>query len=256
MNHNAAQCLRKGVNGRSFHLTVAILVSIILWHNPAVDAFTGSAYRNNHKNASRRTTRVNFNQRTHQNFPRVTSENNFLLKGFLDGLFGDSSNSEDGLLASYDINVDTKDVDIRFESLSDYITNKWINLFESGEIKLTTPVKLLKGENCIDQDDSSRSGNTVRSSRCRLVFQKVDSGYESDEEEEEAADSESKSPDEEPKQGGVEIEVQMISENDDAKSLRVEARRCEIDENTMIKEMSEEKIVKELQKAIDVWKKN
>ena len=255
MNHNAVHCLRKGVNGRSFHLTVAILISIILWHKPAVDAFTGSAYRNNAKNASRRTTRVEFNQRTHQNFPRVTSESSFLLKGFLDGLFGDSSNSEDGLLASYDINVDSKDVDIRFESLSDYITNKWINLFVSGEIKLTTPVKLFKGENGIDQDDSSRPGNTVRSSRCRLVFQKVESGYES-EEEEESPDSQSKSSDEEPKQGGVEIEVQMISENDDAKSLRVEARRCEIDENTMIKEMSEEKIVKELQKAIDVWKKN
>jgi len=255
MNHNAVHCLRKGVNGRSFHFTVAILVSIILWHKPAVDAFTGSVYRNNHKSASRRTIGVEFNQRTHQNFPRVTSESSFLLQGFLDGLFGDSSNSEDGLLATYDINVDSKDVDIRFESLSDYITNKWINLFESGEIKLTTPVKLLKGENGIGQDDSSRPGNTVRSSSCRLVFQKVDSGYESDEEEE-SADSESKSSDKEQKQGGVEIEVQMISENDVAKSLRVEARRCEIDENTMIKEMSEEKIVKELQKAIDVWKKN
>jgi hypothetical protein len=37
--------------------------------------------------------------------------------------------------------------------------------------------------------------------------------------------------------------------------IQVRARRCDIDEDTMIKEMSEQAIINELQTAIDVWKK-
>ena len=53
------------------------------------------------------------------------------------------------------------------------------------------------------------------------------------------------------KQGGVEVLVDKV----DGDLLQVRAQRCEIEEGTMIKEMSEATILKELQKAMDVWKK-
>merc|ERR1712238_629460 len=62
--------------------------------------------------------------------------------------------------------------------------------------------------------------------------------------------SSSPSKQEEKKQGGVQIFVEKLS-----RSLRVRAVRCEIDDDTVIKEMSEEVIIRELQKAINVWKK-
>jgi len=66
---------------------------------------------------------------------------------------------------------------------------------------------------------------------------------------------------EEKKQGGVEIQVvvkKLASASASASSyslLQVRAKRCEVDEDTMIKEMSEEVIIQELTKAIGVWKK-
>jgi hypothetical protein len=38
--------------------------------------------------------------------------------------------------------------------------------------------------------------------------------------------------------------------------VKVQARRCDIDDDTMVKEMSEATIVKELNKAINTWKKD
>ena len=51
------------------------------------------------------------------------------------------------------------------------------------------------------------------------------------------------------KPGGVEILVEE-------QQLQVRVKRCETDEDTMIKEMSEETILKELKVALDVWKKD
>ena len=52
------------------------------------------------------------------------------------------------------------------------------------------------------------------------------------------------------KQGGVELLVEKLP-ND---TLRVRARRCNMDDETMVKEMSEETIVKELEEALEVWR--
>lgn len=176
----------------------------------------------------------------------------FSLYGFFGGMFGGNdpkSKAKDAILGTYDINVDDKNV--QFESLADYIQNKWAQLLVTGNIKLTTPVQIqqvvLDNENA---DDGVEAETSVR-----LLFQKVDTGYKSKKDEEseinEDEDSDSSSKKEEPKQGGVEISVQKL-----ANGLRIQARRCEIDDDTMIKEMSEETIVRELEMAIDVWKKN
>jgi hypothetical protein len=91
-------------------------------------------------------------------------------------------------------------------------------------------------------------------SAVQILFQKVDTGYKSREEEEEEEEESSQQKDKEKKevkQGGVEVLVEKTSDD----SVQVRARRCEIGKGTIIKEMSEETILKELQKALDVWKK-
>ena len=174
-----------------------------------------------------------------------------VLNGFFDNVFGggDSSDSdfEEGVLSMISVgDFDEDTLQVRYDSLSDYITDKWMDLFETKSIKLTTPVQVVKRyERTCENDDS-----VFESASCKLVFQKVDTGYGDKDDEEDEDDDKSKK-DDEPKQGGVEIEVQQLASN----SLRVVARRCDIDEDTMIKEMSEELILKELQKAISVWKK-
>jgi len=239
------------------------------------------------------TTKEEIGRIPHYVFLRMPTPN-FSLQatGFFGGIFGEGDNAKknekDAVLATYDIEIPndvdgetSNDADARFESLADYITNKWAQLFVTGNIPLTTPVRVLKGLD-IDSDrtslaadydgsDSSpESSSTDRNSGaetveaavgCRLIFQKTDTGYKSKDEENEeesksaAADNKSTSSEqEETKQGGVEILVELTKAIA-RQSLRVQARRCEIDDNTMIKEMSEDVIVKELQKAIDVWKK-
>ena len=90
----------------------------------------------------------------------------------------------------------------------------------------------------------------------QILFQKVNTGYadrdkgKEDKKESPATDKQGKP---EVKQGGVEI---VVLADDDGGSEKVVARRCEMDEDTMIKEMSEIVILKELHTAIDVWKKN
>ena len=125
-----------------------------------------------------------------------------------------------------------------------------MDLFESKSIPLTTPVKVFKRSNAVDDSDES----IAESASCKLVFQKVDTGYNDKDDEDDNNETEESKGDE-PKQGGVEITVQKLISKESHQSLRVVARRCDIDEDTMIKEMSEQLILKELQKAIGVWKK-
>ena len=53
------------------------------------------------------------------------------------------------------------------------------------------------------------------------------------------------------KEGGVEV---LVEKTTDA-SIRVRARRCNLDHKTIVKEMSEGVIVRNLSKAIDAWVK-
>jgi hypothetical protein len=212
------------------------------------------------------------------------------LQGFFGGMFGEAvvdqkkDEKKDKVLANYDVGT-FKDVDVQFESLSDYIVNKWAPLFLSGNIKLTTDVELVK----LPQDSNKAVAG------CQLIFKKIDTGYVSKSEEGEgsyqrqtaatsttttttttegakgsyqspptttnATTTDNNNDDlkkktttkkkDEKKQGGVEILVEKLSSS----SLQVRAKRCEIDDDTMIKEMSEEVIIQELKKAIGVWKK-
>jgi hypothetical protein len=169
------------------------------------------------------------------------------------GLFGgdDKKKDEDGELAMY---RNLASSDVKFNSLSDYI-QKWSQLFETDPkgMRLTTLVKVLPSNDSSGSDDE----DVVAFNGVRLVFKSIDTGYKSKTEEGDAprkkteGDDSKKKKKKEKLQGGVEILVEKLSSGE----IRVRARRCDLDEDTMIKEMSETAIIKELQTAIDVWKK-
>ena len=52
-------------------------------------------------------------------------------------------------------------------------------------------------------------------------------------------------------EGGVQVRVERLSGGD----LRVIASRCEVEEGTMTKEMSEGVIIDSLRKAVTAWRK-
>jgi hypothetical protein len=177
------------------------------------------------------------------------------------GLWGGGSEikHDDVVLKTFDIsdnNNKNNDNTLAFDSLSDYIQNKWAPLFVTGNIPLTTPVVLesVVSTTTKEEEDAVEAVNGVR-----LLFQKVDRGYKSKEEEENEEESSENSKENndqnarEMSQGGVEILVEKLKGSG---QLRVRARRCAIDEDTLIKEMSEETILRELRTAIEVWKKD
>ena len=184
------------------------------------------------------------------------------------GLFGGDDNSSkdmDGQLAVYPKLA--MDDSVKYESLSDYI-QKWAQLFETGNIKLTTPVQLIPSPSSTEVIDENIEGaeahdDVVSKSGVQFVFKNTSTGYMSKKEEDSMggggsykkadapARKESDKKKDEKKQGGVEVLVEQLSTGE----IRIRAQRCNMDEDTMIKEMSEETILKELKKAVDVWKK-
>jgi len=156
-----------------------------------------------------------------------------------------------------------------YDGVSTFI-QEWSKTFEGDGAKsngLTTSVSVVTslGE---DTDDDGEAENSydddnvvvVAQSGVKLIFlpTKTGSAYKSKEEEkitkEKNSNDNGSSNDKKKKpkkEGGVQIVIEKI---DDGK-LRVRAFRCEMDEDTMIKEMSEETIINNLKKAMDAWKK-
>jgi hypothetical protein len=139
--------------------------------------------------------------------------------------------------------------DLELDGLGDYVT-KWAGMFMNGGIALTTPVTVT----ALPSSPSSRG--------VQLLFRDTHTGYISSKEtkknEDRANDDDNhqatktnKKKDGHVKQGGVEIVVRKTTTGD----LEVVASRCEIEEGTIIKEMSEQTILSELHQAIKVWKR-
>lgn len=177
------------------------------------------------------------------------------LKGLFGGVFGGdktvTSERDAVVLATYTIDAATEaDASMKLDSLTDFLTVKWVGLFRSGTIQLTTPVEFVTNK-VWEAEDGVDAVTGVQ-----LIFKPKDSGYKKDQgykkDEGDEAAGEDKSKDESPKEGGVEILVEKLANSN---KLRVRARRCEVDEGTIIKEMSEETIISELSQAVDAWKK-
>lgn len=146
----------------------------------------------------------------------------------------------------------TANTDVKFESLSGFIST-WSQKFEDDRkaMGLTTPVKVTNTLEEREEDDDN--GDVAEEAGVRIIFQATKTGYKSKEEEDASKNGEGggkkkKGP---PKEGGVEICVQKMTNGE----VQLKARRCDTDEDTMVKEMSEEAIISQLKKAVDVWKK-
>ena len=136
----------------------------------------------------------------------------------------------------------------KFDSLSTYIV-EWSKLLENDPkgMGLTTPVT-------VSTSDATPDGDVAAVSGVKILFLKTKTGdaYKSKEEERATEeDEEEEIPEKEVREGGVEVLVEQLNDG----HVQVRARRCEVDEDTTIKEMSEENITSELTKAVDVFMK-
>jgi len=160
--------------------------------------------------------------------------------------------------------------DLKFDSLSIMI-GEWSKLFVADEhgVKkvtgLTTPVTVVD----LAADDEEREvgeeedGDVVKFSGVQLLFKKGKTGggsaYRDKDDERmhgknERGDGRKKDDDDNAdiaKEGGVQVRVERLSGGD----LRVIASRCEVEEGTMTKEMSEGVIIDSLRKAVTAWRK-
>ncbi len=159
---------------------------------------------------------------------------------------------------------DVTTIDRKFEELASYM-NEWSDRFNNGAkgTGLTTPVTV-SPSNFIGEDEIS----TLRQRYgVRLEFKQTNTGssYKSKSEERElerqrpagasnAPPSKFK-PLRQKKEGGVEIICEELSSGDGQFELRVRAKRCNMDDSTVVKELSEETILKRLGEAVGVWKK-
>ncbi|CAB9499943.1 expressed unknown protein [Seminavis robusta] len=176
----------------------------------------------------------------------INSSSNTRLYFFFGG-GNDDSQSKDKELAFYPKLATSANADVKFESLATFIST-WAQKFEDDRkgMGLTTPVKIKSTL----EEEAEDDGTVVEQAGVRIVFQPTKTGYKSKKEENKKEDGEKKKKGP-PKEGGVQLRVIKL----DSGEVQLKARRCDIDEDTTIKEMSEEAIVHELKEAVDAWKK-
>ena len=156
-------------------------------------------------------------------------------------------------------------LDPKFEQLRQYI-KQWSIAYEEDRkgTGLTTPAIVRKS-----RKRPSELDGVVERAGVRILFQTTNTGdrYKSaseerkDEKERSGGGSSvtkkksSTSPtpviSKARKEGGVEVLVEKTKDG----NIRVRARRCNMDDKTIVKEMSEELIVRSLKKAIEAWVK-
>ena len=150
-------------------------------------------------------------------------------------------------------------LDPKYEQLASYV-EEWAAVFE-GDRKgtgLTTPVLVRKS-----RKPASKFDGVIARSGVRILFQTTNTGdrYKSASEEKleekERIGSGTVKKSSKPltvkmsREGGVEVLVEKTTDG----SIRVRARRCNMDYKTVVKEMSEGVIVNNLSRAIDAWAK-
>ena len=141
--------------------------------------------------------------------------------------------------------------DVKFDSLSIMIS-EWSQLFahdddgsKNKKMGLTTPVQVVP---LATQSSGDVSG-------VQLLFQKSkvksSSAYRDKDDEKKTDNNDTSNDNAAIKEGGIEVQVQKLSNGE----LQVVAKRCEIEEGTMIKEMSEQTILDSLRGAVNAWRK-
>mmetsp|Transcript_9990 Transcript_9990/g.15005 ORF Transcript_9990/g.15005 Transcript_9990/m.15005 type:complete len:220 (+) Transcript_9990:80-739(+) len=140
------------------------------------------------------------------------------------------------LLVNSDVNIDVK-----FDSLSIMISS-WSNMFsDHKKMGLTTAVDVV---------ELPKSGD---SAGVQLLFKKGKGGrfaYRDKDDKNDDGDKK-KQKEDSVKEGGVQVMINKLSDG----NLEVIASRCEIEEGTIIKEMSEQTIIDSLGQTMKAWKK-
>jgi hypothetical protein len=147
----------------------------------------------------------------------------------------------------------------KYDQLNEYI-GEWALLMESGKKALATPIRVEASKR---QNNVAREGVKERDG-VKLLFlpTKTGSAYMSRSEErvreqetDKPGSSSSSSGASRTRQtkpeGGVEVLVEVTMED----SLRVRAKRCNMADDTVLKEISEETILKRLEDSLEAWKK-
>jgi hypothetical protein len=143
----------------------------------------------------------------------------------------------------------------KHDQLNEYL-GEWALMMESAKKALATPIRVEASKR---QFNLAREGVKERAG-VRLLFlpTKTGSAYISRSEEkarerETGTSSSSTAPTtrKTKPEGGVEVLVEVTTKD----SLRVRARRCNMADDTVIKEISEETILKRLEDSLDAWKK-
>jgi len=128
---------------------------------------------------------------------------------------------------------------------------EWSKFFTDPDknMGLTTPVVLVE----LKSDEDDTDDDVTNFSGVQFLFQKSKAGgrsaYQDKDDEKNSKDKKDK--EDVIKEGGVEVKVNQLSNG----NLSVIAKRCEIEEGTMVKEMSEQTIVDSLRKVMVAWKK-
>ncbi|GAX16121.1 hypothetical protein FisN_3Hh398 [Fistulifera solaris] len=136
-----------------------------------------------------------------------------------------------------------------YASLVEYI-REWAELLAESGKGLTTPIRAVPVV-----DPISKSG-IQHSQGVQLLFLPTSTGknYVSREEEKQRGTEKSSTAPRrtQTKEGGIQVMVEITREN----KLRVRAKRCNYADDTVIKEISEETILKRLRDGVDVWVKD
>mmetsp|Transcript_17601 Transcript_17601/g.26176 ORF Transcript_17601/g.26176 Transcript_17601/m.26176 type:complete len:221 (+) Transcript_17601:101-763(+) len=138
------------------------------------------------------------------------------------------------------VSSDTNAIDVKFDSLSIMISS-WSKMFsDHKKMGLTTAVDVVE----LPKSDDSAG--------VQFLFKKGKGGRSaySDKDDKNDDGDKKKQKDDSIKEGGVQVMINKLSDGD----LEVIASRCEIEEGTMIKEMSEQTIIDSLGQAMKAWK--
>ena len=151
-----------------------------------------------------------------------------------------------------------EELERKFEELASYM-EQWSDRFNRGAkgTGLTTPVSVVPSKFGKEKD----APNVLRKFGVRLEFKQTNTGaaYKTKLEEKQLESNQpgNKSPSVslgQKREGGIEILVEEVKARG-KHELRVRAKRCNMDDNTAVKEMSEETILKRLGEAVEVWNK-
>mmetsp|Transcript_17537 Transcript_17537/g.37915 ORF Transcript_17537/g.37915 Transcript_17537/m.37915 type:complete len:248 (+) Transcript_17537:372-1115(+) len=156
----------------------------------------------------------------------------------------------EGELARFSYSLPSNDnPQVKFDSLS-IMMSEWAKLFtdEEQDMGLTTPVEV---KSLSPQHSPSDDPDVSAYAGTQLLFVKRKTGGYSAYKDKDDEKNKDEKKDKEVKEGGVEVRVEQLTNGD----LQVVATRCEIEEGTLVKEMSEGIIIDSLRKAVAAWKK-